>query len=96
MEFSASHRKYIRTTNQLGPCFEEQNRRTKVIPRFLDAAGCLKLIYSTLIWISETWRKVKISEYELALLEELKVLINLKGEDGFIPKKVAAQFYMKS
>lgn len=90
MEFPAGHHKYIRTTNLLERCFEEQKRRTKVIPRFLDEASCLKLIYATLIRVSEKWRKVKMSEYDLALLRKLKDLNNWKDEDGFISKKVAA------
>lgn len=44
MDFPAGQHKYIRTTNLLERCFEEQKRRTKVIPRFLDEASCLKLI----------------------------------------------------
>ena len=49
----------------LGRCFEEQKRRTKVIPRFLDESGCLKLIYATLIRVSEKWQRIKMSEYDI-------------------------------
>jgi transposase-like protein len=59
MDFPAGHHKHIRTTNLLERCFEEQKRRTKVIPRFLDEKSCLKLVYATLIRVSERWRKVK-------------------------------------
>lgn len=90
MDFPSGHHKYIRTTNLLERCFEEQKRRTKVIPRFLDETSCLKLIYATLIRVSEKWRRIKMSEYELALLKELRSLYKWKDEDGFISKKVAA------
>ena len=90
MDFPSGHHKYIRTTNLLERCFEEQKRRTKVIPRFLDETSCLKLIYATLIRVSDKWRRIKMSEYELALLKELRNLYKWKDEDGFISKEVAA------
>jgi len=90
MDFPSGHHRYIRTTNLLERCFEEQKRRTKVIPRFLDEASCLKLIYATLIRVSEKWRRIKMSEYELTLLRELRNLYNWKEENGFISKEVAA------
>jgi transposase-like protein len=90
MDFPSGHHKYIRTTNLLERCFEEQKRRTKVIPRFLDETSCLKLIYATLIRVSEKWRRIKMSEYELILLKELRSLYKWKDEDGFISKEVAA------
>jgi transposase-like protein len=90
MDFPSGHHKYIRTTNLLERCFEEQKRRTKVIPRFLDETSCLKLIYATLIRVSDKWRRIKMSEYELALLKELRSLYKWNDEDGFISKEVAA------
>jgi transposase-like protein len=90
IDFPSGHHKFIRTTNLLERCFEEQKRRTKVIPRFLDESSCLKLIYATLIRVSEKWRRIKMSEYDLVLLKKLRDLYNWKDEDGFISKKVAA------
>jgi len=90
MDFPSGHHKYIRTTNLLERCFEEQKRRTKVIPRFLDEISCLKLIYATLIRVSEKWRRIKMSEYELTLLRELRNLYKWEDEDGLISKEVAA------
>jgi putative transposase len=37
------HRKYVRTTNLIERSFEEERRRTKVIPRFFDEKSTLKL-----------------------------------------------------
>jgi len=62
MDFPEGHHKHIRTTNLLERCFVEQKRRTKVIPRFLDKKNCLKLVYATLIRISEKWRRVKMND----------------------------------
>jgi len=90
IDFPSGHHKFIRTTNLLERCFEEQKRRTKVIPRFLDESSCLKLIYATLIRVSEKWRRIKMNEYDLLLLKKLRDLYNWKDEDGFISKKVAA------
>jgi transposase-like protein len=91
MDFPAGHHKHIRTTNLLERCFEEQRRRTKVIPRFLDEKSCLKLTYATLIRVSERWNQVTMSDYDLTLLRNLRRLYGW-GEDqnGFISKKAAA------
>lgn len=91
MDFPAGHHKHIRTTNLLERCFEEQSRRTKVIPRFLDEKSCLKLTYATLIRVSERWNKVTMSEYDLMLLRNLRKLYGWEEEQNrFISKKVAA------
>ena len=49
------HSKAIRTTNLLERTFEEEKRRTKVIPRFFDEKSCLKLVFATLIRVSQRW-----------------------------------------
>ncbi len=91
MEFPAGHSRYIRTTNLIERCFEEQKRRTKVIPRFLDEKSCLKLVYSTLIRVSEKWRRISMNEFELVLLKKLRKLYAPDMEDdNFISMKVAA------
>ena len=91
MLFPAGHHKHIRTTNLLERAFVEQKRRTKIIPRFLNEKSCIKLVYSTLIRVSEKWRRVKMSEYDLALLRNIRHLYGWKEyENGFISKKFAA------
>jgi hypothetical protein len=46
------------------------------------------LIYATLIRVSEKWRKVKMSEYDLTLLRNIRHLFGWKESDkGFIPKR---------
>ena len=91
MLFPAGHHKHIRTTNLLERAFVEQKRRTKIIPRFLNEKSCIKLVYSTLIRVSEKWRRVKMSEYDLALLRNIRYLYGWKEDEiGFISKKIAA------
>jgi putative transposase len=43
-----AHRKFVRPTNLIECSFEEQRRRTKVIPRFFDERSCLKLAFAAL------------------------------------------------
>jgi putative transposase len=53
LEFPKGHHKFIRITNLLGRCFMEQKRRTKVMPRFMCEADGIKLVFATLIHVSE-------------------------------------------
>jgi transposase-like protein len=66
-----AHRKFVRTTNLIERSFEEQRRRTKVIPRFFDERSCLKLAFAALERAARRWQRVTITELEqrqLALL----------------------------
>jgi transposase-like protein len=92
IDFPAGHHKHIRTTNLIERAFGEQKRRTKVIPRFLDEKSCLKLVFATLIRASDKWNKVAMSEYDLALLKNIRKLYGWKNidNDDFISLKIAA------
>ena len=91
MAFPPGHHKHIMTTNLLERAFLEQKRRTKIIPRFFDEKSCLKLVYATMVRASQKWRRVKMSEYDLVLLRNIKKLYKWEeSEDGFISKKPAA------
>lgn len=91
IDFPPGHHRYIRTTNLLERAFGEQKRRTKVIPRFLDEKSCLKLVYATLIRVSEKWRRVPMSEFDLTLLKNIRKLYGWKDDhNGFISTTVAA------
>ena len=69
----------------------EQKRRTKIIPRFFDEKSCLKLVYATMVRANHKWRRVKMSEYDLVLLRNIRKLYKwAESEDGFISKKPAA------
>ena len=71
------HRKAIRTTNLLERTFEEEKRRTKVIPRFFDEKSCLKLVFSTLIRVSQRWQRVRMGTFELAQIDRLRSELGL-------------------
>jgi transposase-like protein len=91
MEFPAGHHRHIRTTNLLERCFLEQKRRTKVIPRFLDEKSCLKLVYATLIRVSEKWNRISMNDLDLTLLKNIRKLYGFKQQDDeFISMKIAA------
>jgi transposase-like protein len=63
------HHKSIRTTNLVERGFEEERRRSKVIPKFRTEKECLKLVFATLWRTSERWLKVKFSEIERRQLD---------------------------
>lgn len=92
MKFPVGHHRFIRTTNLLERTFEEQKRRTKTIPRFFDEKSCIKLVYGTMIRVSEKWKKIKMTEYELTILRNMRSLFGWKdsSEENFISKKYAA------
>jgi len=71
------HRKAIRTTNLLERTFEEQKRRTKIIPRFFDEKSCLKLVFSTLIRVAQRWQRIRVTSFELAQLDKLRRQLGL-------------------
>jgi putative transposase len=95
MKFPVGHHRFIRTTNLLERTFEEQKRRTKTIPRFFDEKSCMKLVFGTMIRVSEKWKKIKMTEYELTILRNMRSLFGwdkVKDNNGenFISKKYAA------
>jgi transposase-like protein len=68
----------VRTTNLLERSFLEERRRTKVIPRFTDEKSAMKLVFATLIRVSESWSRVLVSELER---QQLKLLRRQLGID---------------
>jgi transposase-like protein len=73
------HHKRVRTTNLIERAFEEQRRRTKTIPRFWDEKSCLKLVFATLMQTSERWQNVRMSEVEVAMLQQLRRQLGLES-----------------
>jgi transposase-like protein len=51
------HRQYVRTSNLAERAFEEERRRTKVIPHLWDEASLVQLVFAVLIRVSERWGK---------------------------------------
>ena len=66
------HRRYVRTTNLVERSFEEERRRTKVIPCFLTEKSALKLVFSLLIRAAKRWRKVSFTKTELNCLDRIR------------------------
>lgn len=66
------HRINVRTTNLLERSFVEERRRTKVIPRLLDEKSAMKLVFATLIRVSEKWSRVSFSELDRQRLKLLR------------------------
>jgi len=60
--------------------FEEERRRTKVIPSFLTEKAALKLVFSVLIRAATRWRRVSFTKTELNRLDRLRQEIGIKEE----------------
>jgi putative transposase len=69
LKLPSLHQKSIRSTNLVERGFEEERRRSKVIPKFRGEKECLKLVFATLWRASERWLKVKFTEIERKQLE---------------------------
>jgi transposase-like protein len=77
----AAHRKYVCTTNLLERTFEEERRRTKVIPRFWTEHSALKLIFGTLDRASRRWQRITISKIEIKHRDRLRQELGLDVSD---------------
>lgn len=64
LKLPVRHRINVRTTNLLERSFLEERRRTKVILRLMDEKSAMKLVFATLIRVSERWSRVSVSELE--------------------------------
>ena len=62
------HRRYVRTTNLVERSFEEERRRTKIIPCFLTEKSALKLVFSVLMRAAKGWRRINFTRIELDYL----------------------------
>lgn len=65
------HRIRVRTTNLAERSFEEERRRTKVIPRLMSEKATMKLAFATMIRSAQRWSRVSVNDIErrqLALL----------------------------
>jgi putative transposase len=71
------HRQYVRTSNLAERAFEEERRRTKVIPHLWDEASLVKLVFAVLIRVSERWGKKQYSEFEQHQIRALRQALAL-------------------
>jgi putative transposase len=66
------HQPYVRTSNLAERAFEEERRRTKVIPHLWDEGSVVKLVFAVLIRVSERWGKKCFSEFEQQQIRSLR------------------------
>lgn len=94
------HRRFVRTTNLLERLFLEERRRVKAAGMMFGERAVLKMMYAATIRASDTWRGIKVSEFELAQLERLgkQLAQDLQRENQPAVKPGSAQkeIYSKS
>ena len=71
------HRIRVRTTNLAERSFEEERRRTKVIPRLMSEKATMKLAFATMIRSAERWCRVSINDIERHQLKLLRAELGL-------------------
>jgi putative transposase len=71
------HRIRVRTTNLAERGFEEERRRTKVIPRLMSEQATMKLAFATMIRAAERWCRVSINDLERHQLRLLRAELGL-------------------
>jgi putative transposase len=82
------HRINTRTTNLLERSFEEERRRSKVIPRFGDEKSAMKLVFATLMRVSDRWNRVSVSDIERQQLRLLRQQLGIDPPPEGVPKQV--------
>jgi putative transposase len=71
------HQQYVRTSNLAERAFEEERRRTKVIPHLWEEGGLVKLVFAVLIRVSDRWGKKCFSEFEQQQIRSLRKKLEL-------------------
>jgi hypothetical protein len=71
-----THRKATRTTNLRERLFGEERRRSKVIPHAFGERAVMKLMLAALLCASESWRGIRVTEFELRQLQLLRNELN--------------------
>jgi transposase-like protein len=72
------HRPLVRTTNLVERTFVEERRRTKTIPHLWDEKSAIKLVFATLIRVSDRWSRRQFSVLEEQHLKQLRQKRNLE------------------
>jgi transposase-like protein len=71
------HRIRVRTTNLAERSFEEERRRTKVIPRLMTEKATMKLAFATMTRAAQRWCRVSITDIERHQLRLLRAELGL-------------------
>lgn len=80
-----SHRRVIRTTNLLERLFGEERRRTKAIWSYFGERPLLKLMYAAVVRASDSWRGIRINDFERAQLKELRQQLTQQHQQDHAP-----------
>ena len=72
LKVPARHQQYVRTSNLAERAFEEERRRTKVIPHLWDEASLLQVVFAVLMRVSERWSTKQFSEFEQHQIRALR------------------------
>jgi transposase-like protein len=72
------HRRTVRSTNLIERTFEEERRRTKIIPQFLTEKSCLKLVFSVLYRAALRWQRIPMEEFEGKEINRLRKNLGIK------------------
>jgi transposase-like protein len=84
------HQPYVRTSNLAERAFEEERRRTKVIPHLWDEGSVVKLVFAVLIRVSDRWGKKCFSVFEQHQIRSLRRQRQL-DEQTVLPSPVSSQ-----
>jgi len=81
LKLPARLRPLVRSSNGLERAFEEERRRSKIIPHFFSEKPCLKLMYGVLDRVSEHWTRTHYT------VTELEQIVTLRASLGLAPWK---------
>jgi transposase-like protein len=91
LKYPEGHRRYIRTTNMLERTFEEEKRRTKVLPQHQHERGAIGLVFGVLYRASQRWFRISMTPLELTQLKSIRDLVYPKhNEPHYISYRSAA------
>ncbi len=77
LKLPARLRVYVRSSNGLERLFEEERRRSKIIPHFFAEKPCLKLMYGVLERVSGRWTRIHLTAAESEQLVTLRAALGL-------------------
>lgn len=77
LKLPARLRPLVRSSNGLERAFEEERRRSKIIPHFFAEKPCLKLMYGVLARVSDHWTRAHLTAAELEQLTTLRAALKL-------------------
>jgi len=90
LTYPEAHRRFIRTTNLLERTFEEEKRRTKILPQHQHERAVVGLVFAVLYRVSQRWQHVTMTAVELAQLRALRTIKSPEtNEQGMISYRIA-------